>query len=830
MKYKSIDIKSLFTKIEERTWVLPNFQRDFVWSTDKQKKIIASLFLDYPLGSLLLLENKNKKTLVESRELGSRMQFKPKHSSDLRYVLDGQQRITSLYNALRGVYETSKITTKNWDEQFKNRFYNVNFLFLLNFIKNIKEEIVHDISLNSDKEISNKKDVKNKKTNNEVKIIYPSNRDDYLFGLYDLNFNENECVHVKEVEYFEEFIDVIQIHLRQDSSKIYHPLMRHSKNYQGEMRDFCSKKYSLPTNCFHDYDLLKQILIDIGKNRIDYLDKYDRKLYNRICKRENPEFDINNKNIELEMEIRAQIFTSWQADVSKFLEKLFEREVPYIDEERQEKAYEMFDILNQGGTRLDDYDFLVLTSARKSKENLTKRIESKLHEDFNLGILKSKEPEIQSYTNKEFGLLRNNGELTQNFKERFKPLLSINACYDREEHLPTEIKSEWSRKKSILSLSPNEINNNLERTLLGITRACAFLNFRCGVTSIENIPFKLMLTPLAYCLQKEEIWLNKNKLDLLESWYWTSIFSGYYSVDQNNRSTKDILKLYNLLLKNPAEIVEIDDLETIIGRKLASRVLKSEVEDFVDEVTGELVSVERGVVVLESGTVIKEKNLNDIRDSGIETISLCKQGVSIDDTLTDQVIKSLGLKDRKLKMFKNDFINKDLLLKRSDSDVRVSKSMEKAVLQYVLSREPKDFMPHEKDAEKRANKQSPIIAAWKQTTDTHVYQDHHIIPLGSATSIGESSKTIRADKDHILNSVLNRTLIGKIPNNIISDLAVEDYMKEVHSYSFQLHFIDTTEKNKSQKENEYYQQMLESRFRNISQAVENEIGDLMITL
>jgi len=153
--------------------------------------------------------------------------------------------------------------------------------------------------------------------------------------------------------------------------------------------------------------------------------------------------------------------------------------------------------------------------------------------------------------------------------------------------------------------------------------------------------------------------------------------------------------------------------------------------------------------------------------------------------------------------------------------------MEKAVLQYVLSTEPKDFMAHEKDAKKRAKKKAPIMAAWKQTHQDHVYQDHHIIPLGSATSISESSKKIRADKSHILNSVLNRTLIGKIPNNIISDYAVEDYIKEVHSFSFQLHFIDTTKKNKSQKESEYHQQMLEARFTNISQAVENEISDLI---
>ncbi len=66
-------------------------------------------------------------------------------------------------------------------------------------------------------------------------------------------------------------------------------------------------------------------------------------------------------------------------------------------------------------------------------------------------------------------------------------------------------------------------------------------------------------------------------------------------------------------------------LKRCIGRKLAARVLRSWIEDFVDEDTGEVVSIERNEVVIERDTVIEEEHVAEIMDSGVKTIILSKE-------------------------------------------------------------------------------------------------------------------------------------------------------------------------------------------------------------
>ena len=93
-------------------------------------------------------------------------------------------------------------------------------------------------------------------------------------------------------------------------------------------------------------------------------------------------------------------------------------------------------------------------------------------------------------------------------------------------------------------------------------------------------------------------------------------------------SDKDILEIFNL-----ADEVKVSkpNLEKVVGRKLAARVLRSWVEDFVDEDTGEVVSIERNEVVIERDTVIEEKHLDQIIDSGAESILLHKEDYSQSD-------------------------------------------------------------------------------------------------------------------------------------------------------------------------------------------------------
>ncbi|MCJ7819961.1 MAG: DNA-directed RNA polymerase subunit beta, partial [Bacteroidales bacterium] len=93
-------------------------------------------------------------------------------------------------------------------------------------------------------------------------------------------------------------------------------------------------------------------------------------------------------------------------------------------------------------------------------------------------------------------------------------------------------------------------------------------------------------------------------------------------------SDKDILEIFNLAEEHKVSKVNIKKL---IGRKLAARVLRTWVEDFVDEDTGEVVSIERNEVVLDRETVIENEHVDLIVDSGAKSILLHREDFSLSD-------------------------------------------------------------------------------------------------------------------------------------------------------------------------------------------------------
>ncbi len=85
---------------------------------------------------------------------------------------------------------------------------------------------------------------------------------------------------------------------------------------------------------------------------------------------------------------------------------------------------------------------------------------------------------------------------------------------------------------------------------------------------------------------------------------------------------KDILEIFDL-----AEEIKVSKtgLKKVLGRTLAARVLKTWHEDFVDEDTGEVVSIERNEIIFERETVLEKEHIDEIVDSGAKTILLHKE-------------------------------------------------------------------------------------------------------------------------------------------------------------------------------------------------------------
>jgi DNA-directed RNA polymerase subunit beta len=87
-------------------------------------------------------------------------------------------------------------------------------------------------------------------------------------------------------------------------------------------------------------------------------------------------------------------------------------------------------------------------------------------------------------------------------------------------------------------------------------------------------------------------------------------------------SDRQILEIFNL-----AEEVKVSKagIQRVLGRRLAARVLKTWIEDFVDEDTGEVVSIERNEVVLDREVVLENQHIDIIVESGTKSIILHKE-------------------------------------------------------------------------------------------------------------------------------------------------------------------------------------------------------------
>ncbi len=98
---QSVTFSSLFAEIEHGTIKIPQFQRDFVWSKADSAKLLDSIVKGYPIGTFILW--KTNERLRSIRNLGGLTLPDTPKGDAVKYVLDGQQRLTSLFVTLKGL-------------------------------------------------------------------------------------------------------------------------------------------------------------------------------------------------------------------------------------------------------------------------------------------------------------------------------------------------------------------------------------------------------------------------------------------------------------------------------------------------------------------------------------------------------------------------------------------------------------------------------------------------------------------------------------------------------------------------------------------------------
>ena len=683
-------------KIKRNAIMLPDFQRNFVWKEEEtQKKLVASVLTKMPIGSILLLKSKDAHE-YSCKQLGAKDTIDSNLLPDgqVEFLLDGQQRMTVLANVFSdAIFQlTSPGKSLIAPSALRRRFY--------------------------------------------LKLPKVSNPDKGHFGLKSLVFPMRTPAS-DEPDFLTQdilpYIHAIPFQLKKDKDTCYNPYSRPLAKKRSELVSYCTStdpdwfyiplylliqddgssiNHTTLNSILHSISgeiqrtkqfTLKGILdnnqIDVAKQYIK--DNLDNEIYegyfDSSCFDKTPD-DIY-KSYEEAIETQAN---TWASKMFTYLTSCVDQinlSQISLDESQRARAIDIYENLNRGGVSLDIFDLIMARVAQANVIPFYKRLEDCLvaGDNYPENVIPSQvvKKAFQAFKQQEkyhaaeytqcFNSEKN--EFPKIYLESFLNVLSL-VCYESDYVKSGAFNVEHLKRQKKLNLKADEINNNCERCCTDLDRACYFFQVRCGIRALKEINYTLMFPIVAYIFDKDDHFYgshNEKIFDLLEAWYWASIFAGSYDKDQNQ--------------------VMVNDLNKLIS------------------------------------------NVDDIANGKSPDVAWIKDR-------RDQVLNVRGFSNR-------DF----LLLGSADLDEYPKTVIGTTICQYFLAQGYEDLLP---------NAQNEPVQLSVFSECAYSLQVHHVIPLGSI-SIQESTKSMRSDKKHYLNSPLNFMYITDEANRAISNKSLAEY-------------------------------------------------------
>ena len=118
---QSSTFSGLISDIEKGQIKIPQFQREFVWDMQKSANLMDSIIKGYPIGTFIFW--KTKERLRSVRDVGNISLPEPNNGDFVKFVLDGQQRLTSLFASLKGIVITRE---RGRIDDYSNMFIDLN--------------------------------------------------------------------------------------------------------------------------------------------------------------------------------------------------------------------------------------------------------------------------------------------------------------------------------------------------------------------------------------------------------------------------------------------------------------------------------------------------------------------------------------------------------------------------------------------------------------------------------------------------------------------------------------------------------------------------------
>ena len=495
--------------VSKKQLLLPDFQRDFVWeASEQQSKLICSLFLELPIGSILVLDHLQgigtRHLCYKDNQLTSNKNNT--NGNATRLLMDGQQRISTIKSVFSNLYEPES----DWKKINKNLHRKLRYRWFL------------DLSLPD-----NKMEMKRKL--------------DILYNFYwNQKFDDSlDMEDIQKLFVYKKIID-------KDKNEMWHP-----SRSEEEIKDHCSQKMLIPLFfVLSKPEIVTSLTRKITKKYLSYLDEH--KSDNIICNHIN--FIKEQKEKVINEDAMNSLVDLLTENIRNFFSKTIQfRTIPGLEykESQLNKAILAFNTMNTAGVSLGVFD---IASAKYSSLQSGKRLSDWIRE-MAKQFISSRDDinnEIKDLINDKF--IKGKDGFNKNFTDMYLNMLSL---FKKEQKANNNFNLEYIKQKSLLEIRPEEIEKYSEEAIHSLILAFSFLIERCGVPSIKSIKYKLTIIPIAYNLYKNK---DNNRLNEIENQieysYWMSLFSGKYEKGQNAASIdhlNDLLKYIEEPNLNPFE-------------------------------------------------------------------------------------------------------------------------------------------------------------------------------------------------------------------------------------------------------------------------------------
>ncbi len=518
VEHDATSLRDLLSNHARKKLVLPNFQREFVWSLDDQQSLVASMVADVPIGSLLLVTGTAQD--FSARGIGRRSPTEP--AEECQYLLDGQQRISCLGHAVSDPIGSGP---EHWKDTVRDTYWNLRYRWMLR--------------------------------------IVPRNDERDLFGFRLLNFPGLRV----EPDVIRDFIEYRRINIGEagNDSAWYNPGWLTSKQQSEDSLPMAQHRlaqraaqeglvplWELATKpddakSLHMRALQILALRQASDLQARYADEIPTELLESI---QNVRPDLEPGSIDENSLVHGlnAVAQRWVQQMGAFLSSLTTTEIPIVSLPSTEvdRAVAIFEVMNQGGTPLTTFDLVV---ARMARLNPDQSLAHQLLDHVrNFSVEVSPQlwgnnagPRLAQWSpSDELGIAVDKDSLTGTFKNAFLNMLSILVNTTNGYH---KLDTEHIRKAAILSMTAGDIYRHWRQAADAILRAWAFLQLRCGVRVESDLRNKLMILPLAFAFRGEGSVGDATVIDRAEYWYWSSTLSGTYTERQNDNAIEDLKKL-----------------------------------------------------------------------------------------------------------------------------------------------------------------------------------------------------------------------------------------------------------------------------------------------